>query len=339
MEFFTPLKPETASSLGMALVVTSSTPLILLSDQLVVTAASNSFCNSFGIDCESVVGKDLFALGNGEWDIPQLRSLLSATAAGSAAIDAYEMDLKADGQPVRQLLIHAHVLDHNDDEALRLVVAISDVTEARAARLANEALVRDKHILVQELNHRVANSLQIIASVLMQRVRTAQSEETRHYLRDAHHRVMSVATLQRQLASTATGKVSLRAYFTDLCASIGASMIPDPAMLTLTVTADDSETTADRSVSMGLIVTELVINSLKHAYPDDAKGVIRIGFTSTGSAWTLTVADDGIGIQGDHSNAKPGLGTGIVNALAAQLSATVEVTDAHPGCLVSIIHR
>ena len=321
----------------MALVMSSSTPLVLLNDELIVQAASGSFCRSFSVDPDSVVGTELFALGDGEWEIPQLRSLLTATAAGNAAIDAYEMDLKRAGDPTRCLIVNAHVLDHQEDEALRLVVAVSDVTEARQARRAHDALVQEKHVLVQELNHRVANSLQIIASVLMQRVRSVQSEEVRGHLRDAHHRVMSIATLQRQLASTATGEVRLRPYFTDLCASIGASMIADPAMLSLTVEADDSVTSAERSVSMGLIVTELVINSLKHAYPgQEAKGAIIVRFHGTDDGWVLSVADDGIGLPGDHASGKAGLGTGIVNALAAQLSATVEITDAQPGCMVSI---
>ena len=117
-------------------------------------------------------------------------------------------------------------------------------------------------------------------------------------------------------------------------------MISDPALVKLTVDVDDSVTTADRSVSMGLIVTELVINSLKHAYPGaEAKGAIRVGFRTTKDGWILTVADDGVGLKQDHASGKPGLGTGIVNALAAQLSATVEVANAHPGCLVSIIHH
>ena len=339
MEFMSMMKPVSASSLGMALVVSSDTPLILLNGELIVQAASGSFCRSFSIDCESVVGRELFALGNGEWDVPQLRSLLTATAAGNAAIDAYEMDIRRTGDPVRHLVIHAHVLDHHDDDALRLVVAVSDVSEARQAQRAHDTLVHEKRVLLQELNHRVANSLQIIASVLMQRVRIAQSEETRTHLRDAHHRVMSVATLQRQLASNATGDVELRRYLTDLCASIAASMIADPRLLLLTVEADDSIITAEKSVSLGLIVTELVINSLKHAYPAEATGVIKVSFQTTGDGWILSVADDGIGIQGDHASGKPGLGTGIVNALAAQLSATVEVTDANPGCLVSIVHR
>ena len=340
MEFFTPFRPESSSSLGMALVVSSSTPLILLNEQLVVQAASGSFCRAFSVDPASVVGSELFALGNGEWNIPQLRSLLTSIASGSAAVDAYEMDLKRVGDPVRCLILNAHVLDHDPDQAVRLVVAVTDVTEARQAAREKDALVREKHVLLQELNHRVANSLQIIASVLMQRVRRVQSEETRGHLRDAHHRVMSIATLQRQLASTATGEVGLRLYFTDLCASIGASMVADPALLKLTVEADDSVTTADRSVSLGLIVTELVINSLKHAFPNDgAKGTIEVGFHTSAEGWTLSVDDDGVGMPGEADQSKPGLGTGIVKALAAQLSATVEVTDGKPGTCVAIVHR
>lgn len=340
MEFFTPVLPESSSSLGMALVVSSSTPLILLNEALFVQAASGSFCRAFSLDPETVVGTELFALGNGEWNVPQLRSLLTATAAGKAAIDAYEMDLKRGGEPARCLVLNAHVLDHPADEAPRLVLAVMDVTDTRTAARKMDTLVREKQVLLQELNHRVANSLQIIASVLMLRVRSAQSEEARGHLRDAHHRVMSVATLQRQLAATASGDVTLRPYLTDLCASIAASMISDPDLVTLTVEADDSAMPADQSVSLGLIVTELVINSLKHAYPDEvAKGAIRVSFDTTTDGWVLTVADDGIGLGGDHASGKPGLGTGIVNALAAQLSAIVEVTDAHPGCSVSIIHR
>lgn len=344
MGYLKPMRPESSSSLGMALIMSSSAPLILLDEHLSVQAASGSFCRSFSIDCASVVGKQLFALGDGEWEIPQLRSLLKATAAGNAAIDAYEMDLARAGDPVRRLIVNAHVLDRGAGEAPSLVVAITDVTDARQATRANAALVQEKQILLQELSHRVANSLQIIASVLMQRVRSVQSEETRTHLRDAHNRVMSIATLQRQLASTATGNVSLRAYFTDLCASIAASMIGDPDLLSLSVEVDDSVTTADKSVSMGLIVTELVINSLKHAFPHteahtEAKGRISIGFHETEDGWLLTVADDGVGVIGHHMTGKPGLGTGIVNALAAQLVATVDVKDNDPGCLVSIRNR
>ena len=323
----------------MALVMASTAPLVLLSEDLVVTAASRSFCNAFALDCASVVGTEFFALGAGEWGTPQLRSLLRATASGQAAIDAYEFDLKRPGHEPRCLMLDAHIVEHAGSDVLKIVLAITDVTDARQVARDKDALARDKLLLHKELHHRVANSLQIIASVLMQRVRSVQSEETRTHLRDAHHRVMSVATLQRQLASTAMGQVAMRPYLTELCASIGASMIADPSLLTLTVTADDLEASPDNSVSMGLIVTELVINSLKHAYPGEvAKGAIKVDCHTTADGWVLTVADDGIGMGGTNDSAKPGLGTGIINALAEQLKATVTVDAGNPGTVVTISH-
>ena len=347
MEFFTPFDPEYSSSLGMALVVSSTMPLLLLNDHLVVQAASETFCFAFDLRIDAVVGTSLFALGNGEWNKPQLRSLLEATASGRAAIDAYEIELKRTGKSDRILVLNAHALDHADNDAIRLVLAVTDITAmrdaentVRAQAQKNDTLVREKQVLLQELNHRVANSLQIIASILMQRVNKVQSEEARAHLRDAHHRVMSVATLQRLLASSATGDVALRPYLTDLCASIGASMIADPSRLTLDVSADDSAMSPDQSVSVGLIVTELAINSLKHAFPDVAqqKCHIDVTFAARRSGWVLTVSDNGFGLPDNHADAKPGLGTGIVNALAGQLAATVDVTDNNPGTKVTVSH-
>ncbi|WP_309752795.1 histidine kinase dimerization/phosphoacceptor domain -containing protein [Novosphingobium sp.] len=336
----TPLKPERASSLGLALVVSSSTPLLLLNEQLIVMAASGSFCSAFSLDPDTVVGTELFALGDGEWNIPQLRVLLRATASGLAAIDTYEMDLARAGGSPRRLVLNAHVLDHPTEEAMRLVLSVIDVTKDRQDERDKDDLARSNTLLLQELHHRVANSLQIISSVLMQRVRGAQSEETRGHLRDAHHRVMSIATLQRQLAATASDEVRLGPYLTELCASIGASMIADPDLVALRVTADDTATGADQSVSLGLIVTELVINALKHAFPAlDSTGAIAVEFHTVAHGWTLSVSDNGIGMHGNHESAKPGLGTGIVKALAGQLEANVVVSELHPGTLVTVTHR
>jgi two-component sensor histidine kinase len=198
---------------------------------------------------------------------------------------------------------------------------------------------QSKAILLQELQHRVANSLQIIASVLMQGARKVRSEQARDHLRDAHNRVMSITTLQRQLAASRLGDVVLRDYFTDLCATIGASMIRDHDQLKLTVSVDDSVTKADDSVSLGLIVTELVINSLKHAFPGHRKGKILVDYRSHGATWTFSVRDTGVGVPKDQASAKPGLGTGIVEALAKQLGAAVRLEPANPGTLVSILHE
>jgi two-component sensor histidine kinase len=92
-------------------------------------------------------------------------------------------------------------------------------------------------------------------------------------------------------------------------------------------------------VSLGLIVTELVINAVKHGFPEHRAGHIVVDFVASGSAWRLSVSDDGVG-RGENSDGKAhvGLGTSIVEALASQLQATVEISTARPGAATSIVH-
>jgi two-component sensor histidine kinase len=328
--------PQHADNMSIALVSSSFSPLILLKEDLTIIAASKSFCHAFDVDCAGVTGKKLADLSKGEWNVPQLNTLLHATIAGTAAIDVYEMDLKRADRPTLHLMINAHTLDYFEAESIRVVLAITDVTTQRLADKLRDDLVREKQLLLHEIQHRVANSLQIIASVLLQSARKVQSSETREHLRDAHNRVMSIAMLQKHLSSTSFENVELRAYFRDLCLSIGASMIGDPDRLSLTTDVDDSVVDPDTSVSLGLVVTELVINALKHAFPGKTqKGMIKVGFKSDGDNWTLVVADDGIGMPKNKEDRKPGLG--IVEALASQLGAVVMISDQSPGTQVSVI--
>ncbi|MEO6339281.1 MAG: sensor histidine kinase [Caulobacteraceae bacterium] len=168
--------------------------------------------------------------------------------------------------------------------------------------------------------------------------RRTSSEEARGHLRDAHSRVMSVAELQQQLAASGTEDVAIGPYLTRLCQTISASMIANPEALAIKVAAPDITVDADVSVSLGLIVTELVINSLKHGFPDGAGGLIDVSYTCAGPTWTLSVSDNGVGMPKVRSKAIAGLGTSIVQALASQLGAIVEVTKGGPGTRVEIVH-
>jgi two-component system, sensor histidine kinase PdtaS len=327
---------EPPNGLALAIVASSGSPMLLLDGELSVVAASASFCDAFKVAPATIEGRQLASLGSGEWDLPQVASLLHATVSGAAAIDAYEIDLAPKGVAVRHLVLSARKLDFPDGGNIYVLLSISDVTDARLVEKVKEDLVREKAVLLQELQHRVANSLQIIASVLMQSARRVQSDETRGYLHDAHHRIMSVASMQRQLAVSRQGSVELRPYFTELCASIGASMIRDHKKVTLDVNIDDSAVPAETSVSLGLIVTELVINALKHAFPDGREGRIVVKYLTDEPAWTLTVTDDGVGMSPDKTAPKAGLGTSIVEALTNQLGGDLEISSSSKGTKVSI---
>lgn len=329
-------REEAASTL--AVVVASNEPLLFLSADLTVIAASSSFCRVFDIEPKGISGKNLGELGHGEWAMPKLASLLKATASGSARIEAYEIDLVRPNKQTRSLIVHAQALDDGIKDHVRLLVAITDVTTLRSEARQKDNLIREKEILVQEVQHRVANSLQIIASVLMQSARRVQSEEARGYLQNAHYRVMSIAALQRQLSGAQGDTVIMRDYLIQLSDSLAASMIAEPDRVSIAVTVDDSIVSADTSASLGLIVTELVINALKHAFPDQQKGLIKIDFRATARDWTLSIGDDGVGMATGSDAPKAGLGTGIVEALTKNLEAEIEVGDGNPGTIVTISH-
>jgi hypothetical protein len=151
-----PLPNETVTSLAMALVESSKAPLLLLDDDVVVIGASASFCNTFNLDPATIANRKLADLGAGEWDVPQLNSLLRATIGGAAEIDAYEMDLVREGKATCRLILSAHKLDYFDTEKVRIVLAATDVTETRLAEKQKDDLIREKHVLLQELQNRVA---------------------------------------------------------------------------------------------------------------------------------------------------------------------------------------
>jgi two-component sensor histidine kinase len=329
------LAHSAGNGLALAIISSSTEPLLLLDQNLLIVAASASFCQAFGIEPIGLSGQPITALGSGEWNVAQLVSLLRATASGSARVHGYEMDLRTPGDNTRLLVVNAERLEFGEPEAQLVLMAVADVTDQRLAVKVRDDLVREKAVMLRELQHRVANSLQIIASVLLQSARRVQSEETKGHLHNAHHRVMSVAAVQRQLATTGEPDVALDVYFTELCASIAASMIHDPELLTLSVSVDGSTTDSDTSVSLGLIITELAINALKHGFPEGRAGTIKVAYRSRGNSWSMSVTDDGVGMPAAGAD-KPGLGTSIVRALATQLKADIRVVAMSPGTAVLI---
>lgn len=151
--------------------------------------------------------------------------------------------------------------------------------------------------------------------------------------------MLSVAEVQRQLRPTKIGQpVNIGHYLTELCVSLGASMIKDDGCR-IVVKAADAKMTSTEAVSVGLVATELVINSLKHAFPESRQGcVIDVSYETHGTNWKLAVADNGDGKSDGASPPHIGLGTTIVEALARQLNAQVETQTSSSGTTVTITH-
>jgi len=173
------------------------------------------------------------------------------------------------------------------------------------------------------------------------KARNVQSDETRHHLEDAHRRVMSVASVQQHLQASGKGEpVEVGSYLSKLCETLSASMIRDNRRITVNVVAGNGTATSSQAVSLGLIVTELLINALKHAFPDPSTvGQIIVGYEAHGSDWKLSVSDDGDGMPSQRSNKEiSGLGTALIKALSQQIDAQLETATGPDGTTVCVTH-
>jgi two-component sensor histidine kinase len=167
------------------------------------------------------------------------------------------------------------------------------------------------------------------------------SEETRTHLHDAHDRVLAVAAVQKHLHATVGAEaIELRPYLLELCKSLAGSMIGDSRTIAVDVSADEGRASSSDAVSLGLIVTELMINALKHAFPVEKPGNrIDVRFETNASGWRLTVSDNGVGKLDENSPlARVGLGTSIVAALAEQLHAQLNTVANSSGTAISVTH-
>jgi chemotaxis protein methyltransferase CheR len=222
-----------------------------------------------------------------------------------------------------------------------IFLSIEDVTGKCLLERENTALLRLKDTLLDEIYHRVGNSLQIIASIISMKARKVGSDEARRHLEDTRDRVISIAAVQKYLhTSTVGGVVALIPYLSKLCAAISRSMISDDQAISIEVRGEGGNADRRKAESLGLIVVELVINSLKHAFGNAAEGgLIVVTCDAVETEWTLSVSDNGKGSQKPAIVADGGLGTGIVAALADQLNALVVTETGAEGTSVSIAHH
>ncbi|HEY5336745.1 MAG TPA: histidine kinase dimerization/phosphoacceptor domain -containing protein [Rhizomicrobium sp.] len=335
---------ESATSsavLAQASVDSIRSPLLVLDKDLRVIAANDFFQIFCDLDRQDIIGRAIFGLGDGQWNIPELRSLLVNVLAHYAPMEVYEIERETVGPDRRTMYFNARPMFYEQDVERLILLSIRDVTEERAAEAEMRRKLHQKDILLQETQHRIGNSLQIIASILLLKARTVQSEETRLHLHDAHGRVMSIAAVQQQLQASRIGdSIELGPYLSRLCEGIASSMIADDRRISLKVVATGGIVSSSEAVSIGLIVTELVINALKHAFVQRTNGEIIVSFESFSTKWRLSVSDNGTGKSAwGPEKAKPGgLGSSIVEALAHQLESHLSVSTDEQGYKTTITH-
>jgi two-component sensor histidine kinase len=248
---------------------------------------------------------------------------------------AMNVILQGDGRPFGVLEVDSR----SDDEFVEYDLAFLQ----GAANILGMAIERERHesslktalerhqFLIGEMNHRVKNSLALVASMLRLQAREDCDPAFADQLKDATLRVAAIARVHEQLYQTSDVEhFDVGRYIEAICKDLGASF----AQCEISVEAQPGIViSADRAISSALIVNELVSNAAKHAYHGHGAGRVWVNVASTGvDSFSIAVRDEGGGLpEGFEFGKGKGLGARMVRSLAGQLNASLEVVARHPG--------
>lgn len=311
--------------------------LLVLDPNLTIRFANRSFCQAFAVAPEDTVGRKLYELGNGQWDSPKLRAALDTIISGGKTIEAFEVDQSFPSIGRRVMVLNARKVYRPGNKIQQILLAIEDVTER--VRLEREHAIAHERIgmLMQELTHRVKNSLQSIAAMVMIEAHSHKSGEGKAALERVSHRIDALGQLYSKLSKSDTVEVvDAATYLDDLCRDLLASVHKEGGTSIVLKTDIESELLpTDQAIPIGLIVNELVTNALKYAFPSETRGTVMVTLKRVPGALRLTVADDGKGV--DPRRADSGLGGRLVEGFAQQLGGQVERESGSMGTTVRLI--
>ncbi len=223
-------------------------------------------------------------------------------------------------------------LPEYEGQDLGTVGVIRDVSERKVHQHQLEAALAAHEVLLKEIHHRVKNNLQIVSSLLNLQEASVTDEASRKVFLECQSQIQSMAMVHEVLYRAGDFRgVEMQKYFERLLEYL--SGVYDTSFSAISCDVDARETVLglDAAIAVALIVNELVSNCFKHAFPNGKAGKVSLTMTAIEGDWVLTVADDGVGFESTKAESgSKGIGTELVEALAAQLRGSVEHSEGIP---------
>ncbi len=232
--------------------------------------------------------------------------------------------IRRDGK-TRYLAIHIRVIPATESQSARVYGAVQDITEHKIIEEKLKESLEEKEMLLKEIHHRVKNNLMVISSLLNLQSQYIKDKEALDIFKESQNRAKSMALIHERLyRSTDLKKIDFGDYIHTLATDLFHTYVTDPSRVKLHMDLENVMVDINTTVPLGLIVNELVTNSMKHAFPDGEKGEINIEFHKQEDEFILLVSDTGVGFPEEIDFRKTdSLGLQLVNNLVMQIDGVI----------------
>jgi two-component system, chemotaxis family, CheB/CheR fusion protein len=318
---------EAARDYANEIVETVRHPLLVLDPDLRAIRANRSFYESFQLSPAQTEQQSIFELGDREWDLTSLRSLLANVRDRDTDVQDFELTQTLPSQLQRILLVNARKI-REDRQEHSILLSIEDVTDRRHTEIQIQKSLTEKEVLLREIHHRVKNNLQIVSSLLSLQSNRIDDDRVIAMLQDNQNRICAMATIHEILyRSPNLADLNFAEYIQTLVNNLFTSYVIDPAAIILRIKVEAGiDIDVDRAVLCGLMINELATNALKHGFAGDRHGELLIELTSRDNILTLLIENNGQELPPDFDISKiRSMGLNLVMSLIKQIKGDLAI--------------
>jgi PAS domain S-box-containing protein len=282
-----------------------------------ISEISPSIYRYSGFTREELIGKQVESV----YSNPDDRQILLETINQKGEISDYEVKLKNKDNELLYVSTNAHPWLDKNNNVIGIEGSLRDITERKKMENELRNVLQEKEMLLKEIHHRVKNNLMIISSLLELQSQDIQDKDDLKLFKESQARADSMALIHERLyQSTDLKHINFGEYIETLANSLFNTYVMDESLIKLDLNVENIMLDINTAIPLGLIVNELITNSMKHAFPDGHQGEIKINFTRKDDKLFLEVFDNGVGLPEDLDIRNTiSLGLQIVNSLTSQI--------------------
>jgi len=305
---------------------TGTATLIIETDKT-ISQLNTEATNLSGYSKEEIVNKKKWTEFVEKNELERLNEYFDSRKRSESAPMKYETKLLNKKGDIRDIFVTIACIPGTDKE----LASILDITELKNAEKDLQASLKEKDVLLKEIHHRVKNNMQIVSSLLNLQTQYVDGDETQNVLRESQGRVKTMAMIHEKLyRSNDFTHIKFDEYIAKLVSDIFYSCNVNKERIEPFLDVQEVSLNIETAIPCGLIINELISNSLKYAFPNDASGKISLSLIRSGNNYELTISDDGIGFPEslDFRNTDS-LGLQLVNSLVDQIDGQIELKTDH----------